>query len=76
MSEAILVALIAATPPTLMALAALIVGLGNRRKSEELHLLINSRLSELLASSTAAARSEGHEAGVAAEQSRTRGAET
>jgi hypothetical protein len=45
---AIGLAVIAATPPTLVALAAL-------RKAESTHLLVNSRMSELLALTKAAA---------------------
>lgn len=75
MSDAVAIALIAAFPPTLVALAALIVGVRNSRKVDSVHLLINSRMTELLASTGAAARAEGHTEGVDSEQARTRGAE-
>lgn len=55
----IIIAAIAATPPTIMALAAFIKAKGASRKIEELHVLVNSRLSELLAATAAANKSEG-----------------
>jgi hypothetical protein len=47
-SEAIKVALIAATPPTIMGAGALILGVINRDKITNLHILINSGLAQRL----------------------------
>jgi hypothetical protein len=44
MSEAVQVALIAAVAPTIAVLAASVVG---RRKLQEIHVLVNSRLAEV-----------------------------
>src|SRR6266446_7111511 len=53
--------------PTLTALAAFLQGRRNATKIEEIHLTVNSRLSELLLATEAAARSAGHAAGRAEE---------
>jgi CheY-specific phosphatase CheX len=45
------------------ATGAVISSLMNFRKINELHILVNSRLTELLTVTAAAARAEGHEAG-------------
>jgi len=55
----VVVAMIAAIPPTLAALAALIVALKGSQKLTQLHLQINSRMDQLLEVSTSAARAEG-----------------
>ncbi len=47
--EAIAIAVIAAIPPTLVALLALRTGRKAERKIEEIHIDINSRMTELLA---------------------------
>lgn len=52
----ILVAIISATPPTLMALLAW-------RESRKLHLTVNSRMDELLKASKAESHAEGVEQG-------------
>jgi hypothetical protein len=52
------VALIAATPPTLVALGGAILGFINRGKIKEIHLSINSRLDELIKASVAQGRQE------------------
>lgn len=54
--ETIIVALIAAIPPTLMALLAW-------RESKRIHLTINSRMDELLSASKAESHAEGREEG-------------
>lgn len=59
----VLVALITAVPPTLVALVGLILGMrGNRENKaaiQEVHYLINSRMTELLDVSKASSRAEG-----------------
>lgn len=52
----ILVALISATPPTLMALLAW-------RESRKVHMTVNSRMDELLLSEKKVSRAEGKEEG-------------
>ena len=56
---AILVALIAATPPTIAAVWAIISSKKNGVKIQEIHLSINSRMDELLEATKIAARSQG-----------------
>ena len=53
MTEPVLIALIAATPPTLMGAAALFVGFHNKNKLQALHIDVNSRLSQLIIASRA-----------------------
>jgi hypothetical protein len=48
-------------PATIAAIAALVASLHNRSQITALHLAVNSRLTELLAISKAAARAEGVE---------------
>lgn len=54
MLQAIIVAAIAATPPTIVALLAIL-------RIKEVHVLMNSRLTELLIATAAASRAEGRE---------------
>lgn len=49
MTPVILLALIAAIPPTLAAIAAFIVGMVNSGKADKIHILVNSNLSEVKA---------------------------
>lgn len=44
MTDAVLVALLAAVPPTIAALAAMRVAMRNLRKSDEIHILVNGNL--------------------------------
>ena len=53
--------------PTLTALAAFIQSRQNLTKISEIHLMVNSRLSQLLLATEEAARSAGHAAGKAEE---------
>jgi len=55
MSDLVLVAVIAAVPATIGAF----VGMWNARKIEDVHVAVNSRLSELLALTAKAAHAEG-----------------
>ena len=50
---------------TLGAIVAGVVSLFNRKAIHEVHLTMNSRLTELIAASMAQARSEGHAEGAA-----------
>jgi hypothetical protein len=72
MIEAIQVALIAAVPPTIVAGAALIASISNHQKINELHVIVNSRLTELLDSNKRADIAEGRAEGVKSEQDRTK----
>jgi hypothetical protein len=54
--------IIAHTPATIAAIAALVGSLHNRKQISTLHFAVNSRLSELLAITRAVARAEGVEA--------------
>jgi hypothetical protein len=59
MTEAIEVALIAAVPPTLVALGALILGVLNRLGLANVSLKIDGRLTELLELTRKASHAEG-----------------
>lgn len=59
---AIWLALIAAIPPTVAAVAALVVSIQSDRKITEVHLSINGRLTELLEANRVAAHAEGRQA--------------
>ncbi len=49
--------------PTIPALLAMVISYFNRKNIHELHISLNSRLSELLAATAAKNLAEGHEAG-------------
>jgi len=55
MSDAVLVAIVAAIPGTL----SVLVSLRNKRDIRELHLAVNSRLTELLEQTAKASHAEG-----------------
>jgi len=63
MTDAIQVALIAAAPPTIVALTAIVVSLLNRRHTKQdiqaVHVLINSRMDAWLKAAEALARIQG-----------------
>ena len=48
LSEAVKIALIAATPPTIVGTGAVIIGIVNKDKITSLHVLINSGLAQRL----------------------------
>lgn len=54
----IVIALLTALPPTIVALAALIASIKNSGKIHEVHLSLNSRLSELIIASKSQGRQE------------------
>jgi hypothetical protein len=58
MSQTFYLALLAALPPTLVALAALITSVRNGDKIREVHLSLNSRLTELVKASKAQGRQD------------------
>jgi uncharacterized protein YbgA (DUF1722 family) len=64
MTDLVHVALIAATPPTIVSLGALIASISNHQKIQELHVIVNSRLSELLSEGKKASFAEGRAEGV------------
>lgn len=66
-------AIIQALPAAVLGLLAWLVGLKNGRRIQELHVQINSRMDKWLTEARAAARAEGHSAGVAAEFNRRKG---
>jgi hypothetical protein len=59
MTEALQVALIAATPPSVLAAASLLASLKNKKAIQEVHLSVNSRLTQLLEAVGKAAHAEG-----------------
>jgi hypothetical protein len=59
MTDPVKIAVIASIAPTLMGLAAFISSLVNRSKIHELHVGVNSRLTELLKQTGLAAHAEG-----------------
>lgn len=63
MSDTVLLALVATVPPTVMALAALVAAIKASHKVENLHVAVNSRLTELLETTRKAAEAKGRLAG-------------
>jgi len=64
--------MIAAIPPTIVALGAVFMGFVNRKGIKEVHMTMNSRLDELLKTAKALARDEGRREGIESEQLRMR----
>lgn len=48
MTNLVRIALITATPPTLVAIGALVASIRNGRKVEQLHVSVNSRMSQFM----------------------------
>ncbi len=48
MTDVLIVGLVASFPPSLVGAAALVSSLKNRKKLEEVHVLVNSRLTKAL----------------------------
>lgn len=61
MSDAVLVAIISATPPTLVGVFSLLVSLRNSRQIREVHKTVNGKLGLLLTDSKAAGKQEERE---------------
>lgn len=59
MSDAVIIAVIVAIPPTIAAIAAFLVSLRNSQKADAIHLLMNSRLDELLSATKILAHAQG-----------------
>ncbi len=49
MTDAVVLAIVAALPPTLAAVGAVIVSVRNGRKSDEIHVLVNSNMTAVKA---------------------------
>jgi hypothetical protein len=60
-SETIKIAIIAAVPPSLAAIAAVVLGVLNHSKLSRIHISINGRLNELMTSNSRLAHLEGRE---------------
>lgn len=73
MSDVVVVALIVAIPPTVAAVAALIVSLRGNRKVDNLIIQVDGRLTQLLESVSSENQATGHAAGVEAERLREKG---
>lgn len=68
MSDPLMIALVVSIPPTIASIAALVSSIKNRRKLDNLHGDINSRLTELVEHAKAAAHALGHAEGMKAER--------
>ena len=64
MSDPVLIALIAAIPPTVVAGGAVLLGVVNRRGIKDLHIDVNSRMSQLLEQKGIASKAEGRQEGI------------
>jgi hypothetical protein len=64
MSDPVLIAIIAAIPPTVVAGGAVILGMANRRGIKDLHIDVNSRMTQLLEQKGIAAKAEGRREGI------------
>lgn len=64
MSDAVTIALIAATPSTVAAVLAWLSSRKNREKIQEIHVAINSRMDELLVATKGEATATAHAAGL------------
>ena len=66
----IIVASIAAIPPTIAAVASIWVSWRNSDKLDDIHITLNSRLTQLLQQTSMASRAAGKVEGVAQEQAK------
>lgn len=64
MTDPIAIALIAATPPTVVAILAWLSSRRNGKNIQEIHIALNSRLTELLAATKGEATATAHAAGL------------
>ena len=62
MTDVVQIALITGLPPTLLAAAALVASLRNGNKIQDVHLSLNSRLSELVIAAKAQGRQDERDA--------------
>jgi hypothetical protein len=58
MTDPVAIAMIVAIPPTIASVAALIMSIRNGNKIQDVHLSLNSRLSELVLASKAQGRQD------------------
>jgi hypothetical protein len=68
LSDPVKIALIVAIAPTLIALGGVINSVRNSRKLDNIHIDLNSRLTQLLEATSARERLSGHAEGVAEER--------
>lgn len=59
MSDAVIVGIVAATPPTLLAMAALVTAFKTRNDVKQVHVLFNSRMDQFLKVTKESAHAEG-----------------
>jgi hypothetical protein len=59
MTDAVQIAMIVATPATIVGIGTFVLGLVNKNATREVHFALNSRLTELLAATKAIAHAEG-----------------
>jgi hypothetical protein len=59
MTDAVQIALIAATPPTVVAIGAVILGWLNRRQGQAIEIKVDGKMEELLNLTRSGARAEG-----------------
>ena len=69
MSDPVMIALITAIPPTMVAAGAVYLGLKNHRGIEDLHISVNSRMDQLLKERGIASKAEGRQEGIDSIQS-------
>lgn len=72
MSEPVLIAFMASVPPTLLALATLVVSIKSSRKVEAVHKATNSLTDRLVASTALEAHAAGVKQGTEDEKARTK----
>lgn len=72
MDTPLLMAVLTIIPTTIASIAALIVSMRGNRKIDDLHVIVNSRLSELLATTATASHAEGQAEGIESERQRPR----
>jgi hypothetical protein len=59
LSDAIITAIVINIPTTIAAIGSLVVAISNKKAIGELHIAVNSRLTELLEQTAKASRAEG-----------------
>lgn len=72
MSDAVVIAMLVAIPPTVAACASLVVAVRSNKRLDKLHIQINSRMDQLLKAVAAQERGEGRAEGIEAERIRPR----
>jgi hypothetical protein len=72
MSDAVIIAICTAVPPTLVALGAFIVGIRNSAKADSIKTAVDGVLAERVQAAQDIGRAEGKEAGIAQQKEETR----